>query len=119
MAFEVSAAEVHVKAAIRIQVQGPPRHGPIRKCAEDRGFGCATRQAEEDANDQKVLLERSEGIHGNQIRGKVWDFQLGGGVCLAQTLIRFIFTICNEAREPSPQNHLDFALWVGNRLSSS
>ncbi len=118
LAFEVSAAEVHVKAAIRIQVQGPPRHGSIRKCAEDRGFGCATRQAEEDCKDQKVLLEGSEGIHGNQIRGKVWVFQWGGRIGLAQALIRFIFTTCNEALEASPQNHLDFALWVGNHFSS-
>ncbi len=75
MAFEVSAAEVHVKAAIRIQVQGPPRHGSIRKCAEDRGFGCATRQAEEDCKDQKVLLEGSEGIHLSEVRGNVVGFQ--------------------------------------------
>lgn len=119
MAFEVTAAEVHVKAAIRMQVQGPPRHGSIRKCAEDRGFGCATRQTEEEAKDQEVLLERSEGIHWNQIRGKVWVFQWDGGIGLAQASIRFIFTTCNEAPEASPQNQLDFAPWVGNRLSSS
>ncbi len=77
MTFEVSAAEVHVKAAIRIQVQGPPRHGSIRKCAEDRGFGSATRQTEEDAKEKKVLLDRREGIHRNQIRGNVWVFQVG------------------------------------------
>ncbi len=74
-AFEVSAAEVHVKAAIRVQVQCPPSHGSIRKCAEDRGFGCATRQTEEEAKDEKVLLEGSDGIHVSEVRGNGVGFQ--------------------------------------------